>query len=97
MTAEYGEYLVNVSECRTCHGAQLSGGKDSDPQAPPAPNLTRGGALAGRSQQDFVTALRTGKAPTSQFSDFMPWKQLGRMTDDELTAIWLYLQSLPAR
>jgi hypothetical protein len=26
----------------------------------------------------------------------MPWPVLGQMTDDELKAVWLYLQSLPA-
>jgi hypothetical protein len=26
----------------------------------------------------------------------MPWPTVGRMTDDELRAIWLYLQSVPA-
>jgi hypothetical protein len=25
----------------------------------------------------------------------MPWKYLGQMTDDELRAVWIYLQSLP--
>ena len=28
--------------------------------------------------------------------DAMPWKYFGRMTDDELRALWLYLRSLPA-
>ena len=27
----------------------------------------------------------------------MPWKTIGRMTDDELHALWLYLQSVPPR
>jgi hypothetical protein len=27
----------------------------------------------------------------------MPWKTFGKMTDDELKAVWMYLQSLPAR
>jgi hypothetical protein len=27
----------------------------------------------------------------------MPWQALGQMTDDELKALWLYLQSLPAK
>jgi len=26
----------------------------------------------------------------------MPWKYYGQMSDEELKAIWLYLQSLPA-
>jgi hypothetical protein len=27
----------------------------------------------------------------------MPWKYFGQMTDDELKALWMYLQSLPAQ
>jgi mono/diheme cytochrome c family protein len=96
VTAAYGEYLVNVSDCRLCHGRLLAGGKSPNPQAPPAPNLTPGGELAGWSEQDFITALRTGKAPARRLSEFMPWKELGRMNDEELKAIWLYLKSLPA-
>jgi hypothetical protein len=26
----------------------------------------------------------------------MPWETFGQMTDDELKALWMYLQSLPA-
>jgi hypothetical protein len=26
----------------------------------------------------------------------MPWPQIGQSTDDELKAIWMYLQSVPA-
>jgi hypothetical protein len=28
-------------------------------------------------------------------SPYMPFRDLGRLTDDELRALWLYLQSLP--
>jgi hypothetical protein len=26
----------------------------------------------------------------------MPWKSFGQMTDEELEALWMYFQSLPA-
>lgn len=98
VTVAYGEYLVNIGDCRTCHGPQLSGGQSPDPAAPPAPNLTPGGELGGWSEGDFITAMRTGVTPTGrQLSEFMPWEYVGRMTDDELKALWLYLQSLPAQ
>ena len=90
-TAAYGDYLVSTVGCRTCHGANLSGGKDPDPKAPPAPNLTQSGDLRNWSEADFLTAARTRK------SEFMPWKDLSRMTDDELKVIWLYLQSQSKR
>lgn len=97
ITVEYGNYLVRTGECRTCHGSELSGGKDPNPNAPPAPNLTRGGEMIGWSEQDFINTLRTGKTPGGhQLTEFMPWKFIGQMTDAELKAMWLYLQSLPA-
>ncbi|MCB9422223.1 MAG: c-type cytochrome [Ardenticatenaceae bacterium] len=96
--AAYGQYLVNVSDCRSCHGAALSGGQSSEPGAPPGPDLTPGGNLADWPTVDFITAMRTGTTLDGrQLSpEFMPWEDYGRMTDDDLTTIFLYLQSLPA-
>jgi hypothetical protein len=46
-----------------------------------------------------MATLRTGVTPSGHqlSSEFMPWKALGNMTDDELKAVWLYLKSLPAK
>ncbi len=98
VTAAYGAYLVNINGCRDCHGAQLAGGKPGDPSSPLAPNLTPGGELRAWSQADFIKTLRTGVAPSGlQLPDqFMPWMYKSKMTDEELQAVWLYLQSLPA-
>jgi hypothetical protein len=47
---------------------------------------------------DFVRAMREGKRPNgASINEFMPWRLLGRMTDEELEALWLYLQSVPPR
>lgn len=97
VTAEYGGYLASVAGCSSCHGADLAGAQPPDPSAPPAPNLTAGGELGGWSESDFITTLRTGVTPGGdQLSDAMPWKDYAAMTDDELKAVWLYLQSVPA-
>jgi mono/diheme cytochrome c family protein len=96
-TAEYGAYIVSLSGCRTCHGQDLAGGKDSDPEAPPAPSLARGSALSGWREADFVRLMRQGTTPGGrQVSNFMPWQALGRLSDEELRALWMYLQSLSA-
>jgi mono/diheme cytochrome c family protein len=91
VTAQYGEYLTIF--CHLCHGPDLSGGIEPGS----GPNLTPGGELGGWSEADFITALRSGVTPSGKNldPDMMPWKQVGQMTDDELKAIWLYLQSLP--
>ncbi len=43
--------------------------------------------------------MRTGTAADGHAIDprFMPWQACRRMTDDELQAIWNYLERLPAR
>ena len=42
--------------------------------------------------------MRTGPEPDGEeiSSQFMPWESIGQMTDDELRALRMYLQSLPA-
>jgi mono/diheme cytochrome c family protein len=97
VTVEYGQYLANVHGCLSCHGAQLTGQQPSEPGAPFAPNLTPGGDLGGWTEADFTNALRTGVTPAGQqLSEAMPWQGLGKMTDEELAAVWLFLQAQPA-
>jgi mono/diheme cytochrome c family protein len=98
VTLAYGEYLVNTSGCRTCHGVELSGGDPPNPESPPGPNLTPGDELADWSETDFIQTIRTGVSPHDHELDpeFMPWDSIAKHSDDELKAIWLYLSSLPA-
>ncbi len=98
VTVEYGEYLVNTGDCRSCHGPELAGAKSSEPGAPFSPNLTPGGVLAIWTADDFIETMRTGVTPYGRQldSNFMPWKEYGRMMDDDLEALFLYLQSLSA-
>lgn len=99
VSIEYGEYLVDLASCRDCHGADLSGRSPAEAEGgPPAgPNLTRAGALDNWSEQDFITALRTGSTPDGRIiSPEMPWPAYAGMSDEDLLAIWLYLENLPA-
>ena len=97
ITPQYGNYLVNVSGCRDCHGQDLSGGKSADPAAKPAPNLTPGGELIAWQEADFINTLRTGTTPFGLKLDpaEMPWEDFKNFFDDELGAIFAYLSSLP--
>ena len=97
VTVEYGAYLA--LGCTACHGSNLAGGtiRDLDGELVTALNLTPGGELTGWSESDFITSLRSGVTPSGRIlSETMPWRYVGQMTDEELQAIWLYLQSLPA-
>jgi hypothetical protein len=40
--------------------------------------------------------MRTGVDPNGhRLAEQMPWRQIGRMDEDELAAIYLYLAALP--
>jgi mono/diheme cytochrome c family protein len=99
VSVEYGEYLVNTHDCRICHGQELNGGPFPDPTITRiSPNLTPGGELAAWSEEDFINTIRTGTTPGGHQLDpsLMPWKDYGKFYDEELQAVWLYLQSLPS-
>jgi hypothetical protein len=96
-TPAYGGYLTLVSGCQDCHGQDLSGGKNADPAAKLAPNLTPGGELVAWSEADFIKSIKEGITPSGRQLDpvQMPWEHYRNFSEEELRAIWLYLQSLP--
>lgn len=101
-TAEYGHYLASQT-CMSCHGEGLSGGPipgvPSDP--PYAQNLTpdEETGLGAWEQDEFRQVLREGVRPDGTAVDptKMPWPAFQHLTDEEITALWLYLQSIPAK
>jgi mono/diheme cytochrome c family protein len=88
----YGRYLAVA--CTVCHGADLSGGLGAGSGL----NLTSGGELANWTEGNFINTLRTGTTPEGYQldSELMPWQRIGQLTDDEIKAIWLYLNSIPS-
>lgn len=97
-TAEYGAYLL--TGCTGCHGTNFAGGPipGTPPGFPAAANLTPDPitGMGKWSEQDFVTALRTGRRPDGrQLAEEMPWRFTAQMTDLELRAMWLHLRSIP--
>jgi cytochrome c553 len=95
VTVEYGKYLART--CALCHGASFNGQTISE-GGPKylAPNLTPGGEVHFWSEAQFTETLHTGVTPGGkQLNRIMPWKYVGQMTDEELKAVWMYLQSLP--
>lgn len=97
-TAAYGRYLADISGCHGCHGYGLSGGRVAGPpDLPPASNLTPAG-IGAWTAADFATLMREGRRPDgSQVHDFMPWREYRRMSDDDLAALWGYLQGVPPK
>jgi len=89
---ELGRYLSFV--CTACHGPDLSGGSNASAGL----NLTPAGDLAAWTEADFIRAMRTGVTPAGKTlnQEDMPWQAVGLLSDEELKAIWLYLQSVPS-
>lgn len=107
-TVENGRYLVEtVADCGGCHtqrdmrtgamtGPALGGatGFDESPEGSwSPPNITPGGKLANYDEDAFVARFHAGTAiPKSP----MPWDMFGGMTDEDLRAIYRYLETAPA-
>jgi mono/diheme cytochrome c family protein len=99
-TAEFGRHLA--ATCMGCHGQDLAGGPivGGDPSWPPAANLTPSPAGLGRwTSTQFARAIREGKRPDGTalrvpMSEVVPYA--AKMSNVEVEALWMYLQSLPA-
>ena len=101
-SAAYGKYLANnVANCNGCHTVRdLSGTFTGEPFAGGneiegfiTPNITPDSSsrIFGWSQKNFIDRFRIGKViPKSP----MPWQSFGRMTDEELKAIYSYLKTV---
>ncbi len=101
VTPEHGAYVAHG--CQGCHGEHLSGGTipGAPPDWPAASNLTPGEGSALARYADvhaFAAMLRTGKRPDgSAVSQVMPFNALKEISDTDVAALHLYLNSLPPR
>jgi cytochrome c553 len=82
-----GRQLASVSGCQACHTSEFTGNAGPPPGSA---NITPVG-LRGWTEQDFMNALRTGTAPGGRaIAESMP-RAYGKMTDEELRALWAFL------
>lgn len=91
-TAEWGHYRASVI-CMVCHGGNLQGAQPPNPDSPFAPDL-RG--VAGWGLDGFQEFFRTGSNPSGLEADkeFMPWDKLGHLGDEEIEAIYRYIETI---
>lgn len=95
-TPEHGAYVANM--CKGCHGDALHGGKipGSPPDWPPAADLTAGALYARYDSVDkFKAMFRSGKRPTGEAIQVMPFPTLGAMNDTDVEALYVFLKTLP--
>ncbi len=97
-TVEQGRYLA--AGCVGCHANDYGGGPIPGARkgAKPSANITPSGNVAKWSQAEFVAAFRSGVRPDgTQIDVTMPWQAMGKMSDEELQAVYLYLKTLPPK
>lgn len=98
-TLEWGRVLGTA--CIGCHGPGFSGGviPGGDPSWPEARNLTRHDTgLKNWTRADFATALREGRRRDgTAIRPPMPWQTYAGLTDADIDALWLHLQSVTPR
>lgn len=105
-TVAYGRYLVTIANCQFCHNENLTGGKEFQiPGRPPVASLNvtpfQGTATSltrplfiGRFKAYASDGARRLRAPQDKPSTVMPWTDLARMTEQDLSAIYDYLRTL---
>ncbi len=102
VSVAYGSYLANsVANCGGCHtqrtlsgeftGAPYAGGNDIDGFITPNITPDSSSRIFGWTEEHFVNRFRMGRLKKGSP---MPWPSFGRMTDDELKAIYAYLKTL---
>lgn len=92
-TQAVSDALARKHNCQACHGQGLRGQQLG---ALRAPDLTSSGIAGAWSEAQFIAAMRTGQRPDgSRISDAMPWRAIGKASDEELQQLWAYLRSLP--
>ncbi len=99
VTVEYGNYLVEMGTCTDCHGPELNGQADFTDADSPSSNLTPAGELGDWTEENFIQVMRTGMH-LSGHDLLEPMRSyaidhFGNQSDEELAAIFAYLQSLP--
>jgi mono/diheme cytochrome c family protein len=104
----HGDYLVRLSACRDCHtpmdaqgqvvpGMEFGGGQPfigpygevASANITPAPS-----GLPYYTEELFVEAMRTGRVKARKLHDAMPWSFYGTQTDEDLRAIFSYLETV---
>jgi mono/diheme cytochrome c family protein len=103
-----GEYLVRLGGCETCHtptntsgyikGLEFAGGTvfRHDEQAAASSNLTPDpSGISYYDERRFLEVIRTGRVGARPLLSAMPWWFYRNMTEQDLKAVFAYLQALP--
>jgi mono/diheme cytochrome c family protein len=104
---KWGEYLFTIASCTECHtprvrgaaipGFEYSGGFTLDGPwgSVASANITPDASGIGYYDEAlFIQAMRTGFVKARKLNSIMPFEEFGRLTDDDLKAMFAYLRTL---
>ena len=92
----YGELPVRSLGCTICFSDDRAGGVRPNPGVQPAPVLFSGEELGKWTELVFINPVGTSANPGKPWLPaFVAWKHLAHMNDDDFTAVWSYLKSVP--
>ncbi|MFO7678725.1 MAG: hypothetical protein R6X34_01620 [Chloroflexota bacterium] len=88
-TLAYGAYVAAF--CTHCHMADFAG----DTEMFQSPNITPA-AIGAWTEAEFLRAITEGVRPDGTLLDpeLMPWETISLYTDEELVALWAFLQTV---
>jgi mono/diheme cytochrome c family protein len=93
-TVAYGQFLG--TGCRFCHGEDLKGREEGgEPGFPPSPDISRTGRAGKWTEAQFIQTIRTGVTPYGRrlVARYMPWPAIGKLSDQELRGVYMYIQA----
>lgn len=97
--ANRGAYIARTADCMACHRENYSGGVAIETpigniySTNITPSKTYG--IGNYTEADLKKALHKGRAPGHQIYPAMPYPSYHGMTDDDISALFAYLQTVP--
>jgi mono/diheme cytochrome c family protein len=94
VSAVYGKYLSTI--CINCHGQNMKGGESPVPGGKYVADISSTGNPGNWTHEEFITTLHTGVTPEGKNlkPEEMPWTITKNFTEDELTALHMYLKTI---
>ena len=97
--ANRGAYIARTADCMACHREDYSGGVAIETpigniySTNITPSKTHG--IGNYTEADLKKALHKGRAPGHQIYPAMPYPSYHGMTDDDISALFAYFQTVP--
>lgn len=95
-----GAYIARAADCVACHNEDYTGG---NPIATPmgdiySTNITpsKRYGIGKYTEADLTNALQKGRAPDHMLYPAMPYPSYNGMTSEDISALFAYLQTVPA-